>query len=229
MEYIFYDRDGKELFYDIDKPFDCGSYGQVYKLNEKECLKWFLDNEDDDVIDDMDVFYELISLDIDNFYKIYKLLYSDIGTVEGYVMKYYSKDIDDILGMDMDYMLDSFNRLYETIKIISDKGINMCDMHPKNFILNKDGIVIIDADNYFRDKGYFLLNSNKKRLYNAFSELLGSILDKYYKKDLGWRKNRECFNEIYRLFSIDNSPSIINSKVRSYKRPIDYLYSRNPR
>ena len=41
-----------------------------------------------------------------------KLLYSDIGTVEGYVMKYYSKDIDDILGMDMDYMLERYPHMF---------------------------------------------------------------------------------------------------------------------
>lgn len=226
MENIFYDKDGKELFYDLDKPFDCGSYGQVYRINDNQCLKWFFDNEDDDVIDDMDVFYELMSLDIDNFYKIYKLLYSDIGTTEGYVMKYYHKDIDNILGINMDYMLDSFYRLYETMKILSSKGINMCDMHAKNFISTNDGIVIIDADTYYRDKSYFLMNENKKRLYNAFSQLLGFILDKYYQKELGSKTSRQCYKEIYRLFSMDNSPSIINSKVRSYKKPIDYLYSK---
>lgn len=226
MKNIFYDKDGNEIFYDIDKSFDHGKYAHVYRLNENECLKLFNDNEDDDVIDDMDVFKELMNLDIDNFYKIYKLLYSGNDFIDGYVMKYYSKDVDDILSTDTDYLLGSINRLYETIKIISSKGINMCDLHAKNLILNKDGIIIIDGDDYFRDKGCYLFNVNRKKLYNALCELLGSILDKYYKEEIGRKKNRELYKEIYRLFSIDNSPSIINSKVRSYKKPIDYLYSR---
>lgn len=226
MERIFYDKDGNELFYKLEKPFDNGEYGEVYRVSEDECVKLFIESEPgDEVIDDVEAFELLMSLDLSNFYKVYKLLYSYIKCIEGYLGKYYSIEALNIFEMPMDYLLDNFKGLYENMKEITKNKINMCDLHGKNFFLTKDSIIISDADFYYLDPSINLLNENTKRLYNAFCEMLVNMFYGFYKRKLPRKEYREYVRNIYSLFNVDNSPIILNSKLRSYKKPIDYLHS----
>ena len=226
MERIFYDKDGNELFFKLVKPFNNGIYGEAYRVSEDEVVKLFIESEPgDEVIDDVEAFEILMSLDLPNFYKVYKLLYSYIKCIEGYLGKYYQIEPLNIFEMPIDYLLDNFNGIYETMKEITKNKINMCDLHGKNFFLTKDSIIISDADFYYHDPSIYLLNENKKRLYNAFCELLVNMFYGFYKRNLPRKEYRECVKSIYSLFDVDNSPEILNSKLRSYKKPIDYLHS----
>ena len=47
----------------------------------------------------------------------------------------------------------------------------------------------------------------------------------FYKRKLPRKEYRKYVKSIYSLFDVDNSPEILNSKLRSYKKPIDYLHS----
>ena len=220
MRCIFYDKDGKELFYDIDRATKCGQFGQIYKVSDDKCIKIF-DEADkfNNLIADVNAFTELMNIDSNNFYKIYKLLYADIGYIEGYLMKYYYKSIDNILEEPMEYLLDNFNRLYEVTKEITKKKISMDDLHSGNLLLTKDDIVINDADNYQFDKSIFLMNKNKKKLYNAFMGLLYW----HFIFNYGKEQSEECRNIVKDLFRGSNSTKTIHNKLRSYKKPIDYF------
>lgn len=220
----FYDKDRKKIVYDLQNPFAGGLYGRIYKLSDSKCIKIFLNNgyrESENSIEDLRAFEALMGMSLSNFYEIYKILYDNFGFLTGYTMSYYNTEDINLLGMPMDYLLDNFNSLFETMLKISKNGINMTDLHRGNILLTNKEMIIVDADEYHYDKSQNLTIENKKALYNAFRDLLLSSLSKDYKSlDNKFRYIRA----IDKLFNIANGPKDINKKLTRYKRPIDYLH-----
>ena len=229
-----YDIKGKALHFDIDNDKTdikrTGVYGMVHKIDNDTCLKKFavMGNRN---IADIDTFNELMSFNLPNFYQVYQLLYGNAlekdgkRKIAGYLMKYYSETVNNILDMPMDYLLSNFEDLAKVMKILSQKYIHVNDLHDDNIILTDNGMVIIDADNCFRH-GYSYDDTfayNKKYLYYCLRDImLKAFCDNY---DYSGEMRVDMSQSIIDLFDPHNSRTSIKNKLRSYKKPIDYVIS----
>ena len=227
----FYDKDGNIVHYEGEKLPRKSSRSDFYKIDENTWLKVFKFIPKNNIWD-IDAFMTLMEINHDNFYNVYDLLYyygtgndeglNDGNYVKAYPMSSYKQDVHNILSMPTEYFLDNLSDLYELTKIISQKSIRMYDLHDGNIILNKDKMVIVDADYYHRYEPPFVFNYNKKDLFAA----LRSIMLQALKYDYGFGDSRHRLARVRvidNIFDYSNNPTTIRSMIRSYKRPIDYI------
>ena len=145
---IFYDENGNSIDIGVRDLLKKGIGTKVYKTSDSECLKIFTNP-----FDDLDMFKTLAKLDVDNFYKITKLLYDKDNNFIAYTAKFYQKEDIDILTMPIDYTIENMKRLYIVSDMLSDNKIEIEDLHHENVILNSKDIIIIDADRYVSNIG----------------------------------------------------------------------------
>ena len=96
---IYYSKNLEELdFSPNEQPFNHGTQGKIYKINDDKCIKLYY--EDSPKID-QEIFTILKDLELPGVYKLYELLYSERNLKElaGYTMKYYRKEINNILNI----------------------------------------------------------------------------------------------------------------------------------
>ena len=211
MNRVFYDKDGnKLLIYTHMGILGYGLYGVVYKIGKDKCLKHITN----DSRSNSEVIEEIMKLDLESFYKIYKLLYDRDGYFSGYTMKYYDGEDIDILLMPTDYTLDNFAKMERDIKKISEKNIFVDDLHTENVILNRNELIVIDVDNYTFSTNENLLNSNITEVYRLFKELYIESMIKNYSETV------DELRVIRQLFKSNNN---IYDELKGYKYPIDYI------
>ena len=100
--------------------------------------------------------------------------------------------------------------------------IRMYDLHGGNIILNRDKMVIIDADYYYGYDSPFVFDYNKKDLFTALRGiLLETLKDNYNFSNPHDRLAR--VRVIDNIFNYSNNPTLVKSMMRSYKKPIDYI------
>lgn len=211
-----YDIDNKKYLFDVKKPIDRGHTGLVYKIDDDTCLKYTTSYR----LHQWYTLSKLMELNLDNFYKIYKILFDSNGDYSGYLMKYYQNELIDILTMPTEYTLDNFYRLSNTVNKISNNEIVMYDLHDGNVIMNKNDIIIIDAD--FYDEEY---TSNIEKIKIDNYELLLYLFKDLYKINLEehFTNYTEEYRVILDLFSKNEN---IYQKLKDYKYPIDYIKSK---
>lgn len=213
-----FDKEGKKYIYNVTKPIGHGSYSMVYKLSDDICLKYTPSYR----MYDYCVLKKLMELDLDNYYKIYKLLFDYNDDFSGYLMQYYEKEDINILLEPIDYTLDNFYRIYNSVNKITENGIIINDMHDGNVVMNKNDIIIIDAD--FYDEG-FEVNSQKLRKDN--NDALLELFMELYKNSLNFiNPSLEEYRVIFDLFSKSEDVSMIYNKLAGYTYPIDYIKSK---
>ena len=242
MVKTFYDLDGKPISFDVPKMATTGgTNASVYDLGDGTALKQFDIISKRNIVD-INVFTELMGMDFEHYYKVYQILYADYFNdslrerfkdrsemIWGYVMKWYVEAVNNILDMPMDYFLSSFNGLIEMLKKFTKMHINVCDMQSYNLVLTKDRIIVVDADAYFRDYSENLFDKNKAYMYYGIYSLLAESLCHNY--NLPHDINSKALRLIYALFynSLDlfdvNDFANIKNSVRTYKKPIDYIYA----
>lgn len=221
MKQEFYNQDGKKVCYSCDKLIGKGAQGKIYKIDNDKCLKHYYTGSSCFRYD-VDIFNKIMELDLDNFYKIYELLFEVNGLFKGYVMKYYEKNKIDILTMPVDYTIDNFLKLYDSVKKLSDASILVNDLGIGNVILNDKYITVIDVDLYsFK---YSILNSeifdvNSYILYKLFISLYWNSYCKHH-LSLEYEYDRDM---IKNLFMFDEDKESVCRKLSRYKYPIDYL------
>ena len=196
-----------------------GGYGSIYKLNEKECVKLFKFNDNFDPV----IINKIKDLKLKNYYEIKKLLFNENNDFIGYSMKYYEKLNLDLLTCDVSYILDSLYYLYNSIKKLSDNNIYVCDMRVANSLLTKDGIIVIDIDNYVFNKLYNDINDlcidNLMSLRNLFVHLFLNSKDKFHSSF-----NIDLYKwELKGIFDINNGFENARKVLGKYKYPIDYF------
>lgn len=215
----FYNSSNEEVDYHLLSKIGGGSYGSVYKLSEFECIKIFRDVDtgiDPNIIDFIN------NLGLDNFYKIYSLLFNKSNDLRGYTMKYYLPSSTSILLKDVSYTLDNFFAIYNSINILSDNQIFIPDLHTDNVILGNNEITIIDIDIYARAVLFDydrLKYRNNRALFYLFKELYLEGLYSY---------------GIYTDYDIKVIDNLFNGNITSnikvlkkYKYPIDYINDMN--
>ena len=208
---LFYDEEGNKLLINLSKGIiGYGLYGVVYQFGNNQCLKYVTNDSNSNP----EVIKEIMHMDLNNFYKIYKLLYDKNHYFSGYIMKYYEDIKLDILSMPIDYTLHNFYSLINDIEKISNKSILLKDMHSENIILNENQIIVIDVDN-----SIFFLNpytNNIISINGLFKDLYINHLEEYHKYTI------EKLSVIKRLFTYKNIDYLYN-ELKDYKYPIDYI------
>lgn len=208
---VFYDKDGNKLLIYMHRGIlGYGLYGVVYKIGNDKCLKHVTNGSRSN----SEVIEEIMKLDLESFYKIYKLLYDRDGYFSGYTMKYYDGEDIDILLMPTDYTLDNFAKLERDIEKISEKNIFVDDLHTENVILNRNELIVIDVDNYTFSTSKNLLNSNITEIYRLFKGLYIENMIKNYSETV------DELRVIRQLFKSNNN---IYDELKGYKYPIDYI------
>ncbi len=211
---MVYSSDGKYII-DPNKQeeIEAGTYGKIYKYDDNTCFKVFKYegfHKPDPII-------MIKELSLKNFCKIYDLLYDQNLQYKGYIMKYYQQDGFDILS-DKDYLLDSVNGIYDGIMELTRHLFQVADLHLGNIIINKDGMTIIDFDDFrkFSSNNTYI---NISRYKNLLRELLYRYLTYHHPKEL-----IEGLMLIDRLLDKKSSDLVhLNQTLRLYKKPIDYF------
>ena len=212
MYKAFFDEDHKEiLIYQGRGIIGDGINGVVYQLNPEKCLKHIINvfNTTEATLK------ELMKLDLESYYKIYRLLYDRHNEFCGYIMKYYEGREIDVMTTPIDYILDNLFRMYRDIIKLSDKKILTRDIHSENIVLTDDGIIIIDADNYVISP-YEILDRNLESIFELVKSICIDAMLKYH------TITTEELITIRRLFNSRDKDYIYN-ELKSYKYPIDYV------
>lgn len=169
-----------------------------------------------------EVFKILKNIGSDNIYKIYQLFYNKKRTkFLGYETEYYSKDIEDILTQETYYTLNNLYNMYNLFSKLTENSIVANDTHQDNVILQKNNMILIDADYYFKSN----LSKEKIELMNLkalayiFKSLYNQTITDYHPNLLPSSDN------ISNLFNIKSKNDLdkICKKLSKHKYPLDYL------
>ena len=208
MGKILYDENGNKISFN-GETLSKGFLGEVYKLDDNTCLKYISNS-----LTDIDVIKEIVSLDLESFYKIYQIFYNRFGEIGGYTMKYYREEKIDILALPVEYALDNFSKIIKDSKKLTDKYIVMGDLHPGNVIMDKNNITVIDADNYYFTKDS-VSYANSKWLLRLFEGLFTEALENYH------IATYDNYRIIHNIFGQDLDRMF--TELSNYKYPIDYI------
>lgn len=221
----FCDKSGKEKEYNCVQFIKRGCQGAVYRLDDGRCLKYFISKYISSSIEE-DTFRKISEMELANFYKIYEMLYNKIdleNKFSGYVMEYYKKDKGfDILSMPVDYTLENFFAIYESVNRLTEEGIYAADMHCDNVIANNSGVTVIDVDLYclgYYLKGLKLKERNDLAVYCLFRGLYYEALLKYFSL-YEMNDKRQVVKD---LFLAETGTSEVVKKLSRYRKPIDYI------
>ena len=211
---MVYSSTGKYIINpDEKRVIDSGTYGTIYEYDKDTCFKVFKHQG----IHKPDPIITLKELSLKNFYKIYDLLYDYNLEYTGYIMQYYKQEDFNILS-DRDYLLDSVNGIYDGIMELTRRMIQVVDLHEANIIVNKDGMTVIDIDNFKKfngDNTYI----NIFRYKEVLKVLLYRYL-KYYKP----KHPMAAYLLIKRLVDENSSDlTIFNDIMKGFQKPIDYF------
>lgn len=222
MKLELYDIDGNLFKYELDRPFVTKPQSRIYRLEDGKCLKYFLWRYSE--CNDMTL-RTIANMNLDGFYKIHDILYNRDGEFVSYTMDYYSSlKNSNLLTMPIDYTIDSFRILNDSIIRLSEEGIRVTDLHSDNVILTDNGIIVIDVDLYVRTL-YFtddiLFEKNIASLYSLFKKIYKDSLIIYHFNS-GHEIDCRIVDE---LFCSKNSVDTVCKKLVKYKYPIDYIRS----
>lgn len=216
MKIKLYDEKNNKVIYNVGAPFDRGSYGVIYKINDDACLKNFYYGN---VFETLNVMKDIRNLNLDNFYKIYDFLFDNNGDFCGYTMKYYQDENIDIMTMPTDYLINNLRTITNSVKRLTDKQICVIDLREHNVIMDKNNIIVIDVDLYNR-KDYpldYLNQINTDAVYRMFINLCYRTLDE---KHFTTTYDMTYLTE---LFNYKEDTDIVSKKLVKYKYPIDYI------
>ena len=214
-----------------DESIMWGTHASVKNIDNKICQKVYeeytMTTIKDHVIDEW-VFNTIKSLDLESLVKLYDYVFNTIrGQITSYTMEYYEPFIEDILNIDTYYIIDSFIKIYRDVIILSENSILIGDMNFSNIIFGKNGIKVIDFDNYkkstlSRNK---LIELNKEELCRCFkgayrNALYNILITKYIPNSIG--KMMDLFNP-----DVDNLPSHVTKKLVKHPNLLHFFEDRN--
>jgi len=212
--FMLYDELGNCFNYN-EKQFAYESRtADIYQINSELLLKIIFSQFSLDLMNP-EIFNIIQMLRNKNFCKIDKLLYDYERQFKAYTMKYYDSDIEDILDIPIEYTLESFNSIQQMGKKLTERNIYMRDLFFNNVILNQNGIIVIDFDNY--EYSEFFAKNNKQRINETFKDL-------YYLQLMDYNLSIEVANELAtRVFNEESTIDTVYPILKKYKKPIDYF------
>lgn len=200
---------------------DCGTEVDVYYCKDG-CIKIFkckISDSSASVLQTIKVIRD------PNLYCIHNLYYDSkalTAHVKAYDMDYYKEEKLNVLTMPMDYSLDNFHDLCKLAERLSLYKIIVNDLHEKNVIMQRNRLIVIDADRWFKCDTFnydYLVSEN----YRAIVHLLMRL---YYRELVNFGKIEPLEYNIYDKV-LGNLESIKAQKIfqelSEYKYPIDYI------
>lgn len=222
---IYYKEDSKEVeFTPITTQVGEGEQGYIYKFDENKCIKIYKD-EMPTIAPKIFKLYQYLSLD--GYSKLHELWYRDsnLQEVGAYLSDYYNNDADNILFMPVEYTIDHLNILHNSIKTLSEHGVLVRDLIPRNVILGSDKITVVDYDSsrLISKQTEELIKINTYSLLNLFRKL---YKEGFTKLSINIDNNKGLNSHIDYIFSNNTEPTKKLQRTMSQGRPIDYLYKR---
>ena len=211
-----YNDKSEKREYPINNYFDTGACGFIYRIDNDKCLKLL----SDDLYFDPSIIKVMKKLKLENFYKIYDILFDEKNNYFGYTMKYYQKEDINILNMPIDYTLDNLYKLFNSFKKLNKNNIYAYDCSAGNVIMDSKNITVIDADLYF----FYNKNENKELVEDNYNILMNLFKYLCYKelKELGYLLEDTNY-VLSDLFDENKEISHVEKKLIKYKYPIDYF------
>lgn len=225
--YSFYKERVTKILVEFDENdyISSGCFGNVFSYNDG-CIKIATCLIPYPTVAMLD---ELRNIIHPNLYKIRHFYYNstdESAFVKAYDMDYYLPDDIDILTMPIDYILDNFNDLCDLACKLASHSIIMADTHEGNVILQKNNMILIDADRWIRiddlDNDELKLDNYRAivhllcRLYYSALENLGKVSkNSYGQVDNDYNRALKQLENI----SIEN----LLKEHQEFKYPIDYI------
>ena len=157
---LFFDRDGELFIGSGNGVCGRGAYAVVYMCDDDEhCFKVF-DSPDSTNIDPY-VLDVMMNEDLPGFYDILDTFYKKDGDnvyLAGYIMNFlkradmvtFRQGGVDLLSKDSSYIIESYERLTNSIMTLSKRGVLLDDTAEYNTSVEDDGLVIYDVDSFKR-------------------------------------------------------------------------------
>lgn len=211
---IYYDSGSRPIEFTPEKEaIGFGRQGAVYDFGVDKCIKIYTEDASRYEPEIFELFKEL---SLDGYCKLYDLLYSDPKKQEvaAYIMKKYVNEVENILNMPTDYTIDSFNTLYNSVRILAHNRIIARDTIAANAILSNDGVILIDFDSCNRTTLLedHVLEININNILYLFKGLFKEGLKKMGKKI----EDEELSNYLNHIFAYSKEP------VKALKRRMAY-------
>lgn len=227
----FYDYYGQVHNYDLSDKINHnqGLCGEVYRCDSQWLLKKYRDHCSSDLRLSKDLYDVMKEIDSEHLVEIRDLLFqekreSEMTPIDAYTCRYVQPYADDILLMPTDYLTYNMNELSKVFTKFSECSIRVDDVKGENAIMQKDKIVLIDIDLFYKvmmNKGE-LDNLNQLDLLKLFKEMLSSCVYEY-------EHNLAFLNSISEIFEGSSRVLDVIQKFQSYKYPVDYIneYTKN--
>lgn len=235
---MYYDCYGKKI--EIDKEnwryLNRGNWGSLVQ-KENTVLKEYFSTTPVNYRINLELFHILKTIKNKHFIQLYAI-YSEMNLLElflyklkiknfkidAYTAKYYPDDSINVLYEHIDYLLDNLSELEKLFSIFTEERIVTKDVRRENMILGKTGIVIIDPDIFYKSTASkeWISLQNKKELLSAIQNVCNESLQSH-------PRFKELYSKIYTALTdvkVEETTDItykIYQKLKSVKRPIDYL------
>ena len=213
-----YDKDGEEVLVRRVGFVGSGMYGRVYRTSDLKCLKLYRKG----IELDPDTNILIKNMELDNFCKIYKILFDEKGRYKGNLMEYYQKEKVDVLTLPSDYLLDNLRGLATSVLKLLDNKVFISDMNIENVIVNSNEIIVIDTDLYVRREEY-----KDDVLYRyGVSSLQGLMVSIYLDSLRKYHNSSRIVDDemaIKNLFDNPFNVTEVSRKLVRCKHPIDYV------
>lgn len=160
------------------------------------------------------------NLNIHNVYKIYDIISKNkysLKSLHGYYMEYY-EPVGPLLLQPIDYVIKNIYDLKDTLQKLYDNNIETNDLHADNMIVSKEGIIIIDVDNY---SFYFPLT---KKIFHKPMNVMDLIESIIYNELLDIHGELSPLELHYYMDS--NNPDFIEN-IKQYNNLFEYLIVKN--
>ena len=204
-----------------------GTHASVEVIGNLICNKVYTDYTlftiKDHVINEW-IFNTIKELNLVSFIRLYEYVFDDKkNQIISYTMEYYPPYVKDILRISSEYIVNSFEKIYDDVITLSNAMILIGDMNFSNIIFGKDGIKVIDFDNYKKSNLNIeeIIKLNKNELCMCFKTVYRNAL--YYEFANGYipnslDKNMDLFNP-----NIDELIFHVKKRVLNYSNLLDYF------
>ncbi len=210
-----------------NKNVEWGTHASVEVIGNLVCNKVYtsytLSTIKDHVIDKW-IFNTIKELDLESFVRLYDYVFDNTkDQIISYTMEYYPSYVDDILRVSSEYIANSFDKIYDDVITLSKTKILIGDMNFSNIIFGKDGIRVIDFDNYKRSNLNIeeIIKLNISELCRCFKTAYRNAL--YYEFMNGYIPN--SLNKVIDLFN-PNSEELsyhVKKRILNYSNLLDYF------
>lgn len=195
-----------------------GTTAKIFKYRVSKVIK-VLDEPGTE--EQYDIAREIQGLSLPRFYHIEEVLANEPSgdkTYAGMITRYYRPGDIDIWTLPSSFLIKQIKQLRESAIILGRHKINIDDINTSNVLLVKDGIMVIDTDEYYRTE----CECDEDNLITIRSCVDLILLNNYFNRNRSENFSRFQLHE--ELLDIDPISDEFHKTLLKYKRPIDWLY-----